>query len=712
MKKRYAKHNLLASILLVLILISTLCLSSCNQPPVNNNGSEGTGNVGDGENKDKEFGPISYGSEYLYTSGDISVDTRLSAGRSDIITDKHLVFTAGVKSFEGLRLGHGYEDYTGSYIEIDRDFIKYYLYKDEAQRISAEFHGLNIQGDLKVKIDVDNYRVATINLESGEQSFTFTANEWYGSNGEIFAESLGSVLTGAQLAFTCDGYADDVQFYGDSYLSQSSNGWLKFAFADGHTNALFDGFGGRGSNEAYLSLSENLKHSSPDTVVWMMGMNDGSDTDINTPSSTWSESRDKLIALAEEYAFEIVFTTIPTVPTINHEAKNKWIRESGYRYIDMAAALGADGTGEWTEGYLNPDGVHPSIPGARAIYDQVMYDLYGIESDTLGAEYKEVKSDMKTDTKISLGKADINTDKHLIFSAEVESFEGLRIGHGHSSYTSDYIEIDATYVKHYQRMSETKMLKSVEHGLDIKDHIKVTIDTGIDNSATICIESNGKSCNIPIDTWYGCSGEIFAESLGSILPNAHLAFTCDGYGKDIQFYGDSYIFVWSPGRWPYYAFKDGYSSSALYDGFGGRGSSEAFRSLSENIKHSSPKIVVWMMGMNDGSDPDANTPCQDWATNRDKLIALSKECGFEIVFATIPTVPTRYHEAKNKWIRESGYRYIDVAAGLGADGTGKWSDGYLSGDGVHPSNAGGAAIYIKIVEDLPEFTKARDEENK
>ena len=664
------------------------------------------------ENGDKEMELIAYGSEYLQTSGNMDVNTKLSAGKADIITDNHLIFTAGVESFAGLRLGHGYEDYTGSYIEIDGDFIKYYLYKGEAQRISDEFHGLNIRENLKVEIDVDSSRVATIYVESADDSFTFVVNEWYGSNGEIFAESLGSVLPGAQLAFTADGYADDIQFYGDSYLSLSTNGWLKFAFADGHTNALFDGFGGRGSSKAYESLIENLKHSSPDTVVWMMGMNDGSDTDINIPSAVWAENRDKLIALSTEHGFEVVFTTIPTVPTINHEAKNKWIRESGYRYIDMAAALGADGTGEWTEGYLNPDGVHPSIPGARAIYDQVMYDLYGIESDTLGAEYKEVKSDMKTDTKISLGKADINTDKHLIFSAEVESFTGLRIGHGHSSYTSDYIEIDATYVKHYQRMSETKMLKRVEHGLDIKDHIKVTIDTGIDNSATICIESNGKSCNIPIDIWYGCSGEIFAESLGSILPNAHLAFTCDGYGKDIQFYGDSYIFVWSPGRWPYYAFKDGYSSSALYDGFGGRGSNGAYASLAENIKHSSPKIVVWMMGMNDGSDPNINTPCKDWATNRDKLIALSEECGFEIVFATIPTVPTRYNEAKNKWIRESGYRYIDVAAGLGADGTGAWTAGYLSGDGVHPSNSGGEAIYRKILEDLPEFSKARDEDSE
>jgi hypothetical protein len=319
---------------------------------------------------------------------------------------------------------------------------------------------------------------------------------------------------------------------------------------------------------------------------------------------------------------------------------------------------------------------------------------------------------MGGDTRLSLGVADVNTDKHLIFFAKVQSFVGLKLGHGQSSYTSDYIEIDSTHVRHYQRMSETKMLKEIEHGLDIKDYVKVTIDTGRDNGAIINIESDGKTCNIPIEIWYGCSGAIFAESLGSVMTDAKLAFTCDGYGKDIHFYGDSYIFVWSPGRWPYYAFKDGYGACALYDGYGGRGSGGAYASLSNNIKHSSPKIVVWMLGMNDGSDPNANTPCQDWATNRDKLIALSEEYGFEIVFATVPTVPTRYHEGKNKWIRESGYRYIDVAAGVGADGTGAWHDKLLCGDGVHPSNLGGEAIYKRILEDLPEFADSRDKCNK
>ena len=112
-------------------------------------------------------------------------------------------------------------------------------------------------------------------------------------------------------------------------------------------------------------------------------MNDGSDTDINTPSTAWATNRDKLIALSHEYGFEIVFVTIPTVPNINHEAKNKWIRESGYRYIDVAEALNADGSGAWTDGMLSTDKVHPTALGAEAIYKKI------------AADFKEFKEKLK-----------------------------------------------------------------------------------------------------------------------------------------------------------------------------------------------------------------------------------------------------------------------------------------------------------------------------
>ena len=63
------------------------------------------------------------------------------------------------------------------------------------------------------------------------------------------------------------------------------------------------------------------------------------------------------------------------MPTVNNEAKNAWVKASGYRYIDFAKAVGADGTGAWYSGMLSGDNVHPTAKGAKALYTQVLIDL-------------------------------------------------------------------------------------------------------------------------------------------------------------------------------------------------------------------------------------------------------------------------------------------------------------------------------------------------
>jgi len=65
-----------------------------------------------------------------------------------------------------------------------------------------------------------------------------------------------------------------------------------------------------------------------------------------------------------------------TVPARNKEAINSCVRTSDYRYIDIAKAVGADGTGAWYTGYLNPgDQVHPTELGAKAIAARVLVDV-------------------------------------------------------------------------------------------------------------------------------------------------------------------------------------------------------------------------------------------------------------------------------------------------------------------------------------------------
>ena len=55
---------------------------------------------------------------------------------------------------------------------------------------------------------------------------------------------------------------------------------------------------------------------------------------------------------------------------------SNWVRNSGYRFVDLNKAVTVDGAGlVWKDGYVNSDGVHPTPLGHRAIYDAFVKEL-------------------------------------------------------------------------------------------------------------------------------------------------------------------------------------------------------------------------------------------------------------------------------------------------------------------------------------------------
>lgn len=64
-----------------------------------------------------------------------------------------------------------------------------------------------------------------------------------------------------------------------------------------------------------------------------------------------------------------------------------------------------------------------------------------------------------------------------------------------------------------------------------------------------------------------------------------------------------------------------------------------------------------------------------------------------------------FREAANSYVRNSGYRYIDICKAVtyeDSNGT-HWISDYVKSDGVHPSKAGHQAIYEAFVRELPEI---------
>lgn len=85
---------------------------------------------------------------------------------------------------------------------------------------------------------------------------------------------------------------------------------------------------------------------------------------------------DEETATCKEKGIELILATIPNVPSISNYYKNDFVRNSGYRYIDFAKAVGAEEIGStWYENMLSSDKVHPALLGAKALASRFLIDV-------------------------------------------------------------------------------------------------------------------------------------------------------------------------------------------------------------------------------------------------------------------------------------------------------------------------------------------------
>ena len=117
----------------------------------------------------------------------------------------------------------------------------------------------------------------------------------------------------------------------------------------------------------------------PRYALWLIGINDRGD--IDAPTSRWLAATKEFISICEANGITPVLQTIPNTFITSlrqlktHQYKTDWIRSSGYRYIDIAAAIGSRPDGTWAEGMQGPDGIHPTAEGAMVMAEQVLKDF-------------------------------------------------------------------------------------------------------------------------------------------------------------------------------------------------------------------------------------------------------------------------------------------------------------------------------------------------
>jgi hypothetical protein len=285
------------------------------------------------------------------------------------------------------------------------------------------------------------------------------------------------------------------------------------------------------------------------------------------------------------------------------------------------------------------------------------------------------------------------------------NIDAVEVGLGKGTFFGGYIELTSSSINIYDG---TTKITTFEHGLTLTDKVYVSIKTTDapnsygNKTAAIRIRSNG--AEYKNTSYFSARGRAFVKNNGSNSIEASISFFPCNATTPIWMFGDSY-FEWADKtRWITQSIQNG-DKNFMDSALSGGKSDTAMTAFANLLKLGLPKIAVWCLGMNDGND-SSDAPSTLWLSNIKSFIAVCHRNSITPVLATIPTVPSVNNEKKNEWVRNSGYRYIDFAAAVGATSSGQWDEGLLSADGVHPSEKGGIMLYAQALVDCPEIANS------
>ena len=310
-------------------------------------------------------------------SGEMGAGDTLSAGVLSAVKEGvQVIFKATITSFSAVRINFvNPNNNVTNYVEVDGTNLK--LMQNSGGPYSYA-HSLTIENDISIIFEFVASGKAKVTVYSNGNSFS-TTRDWAQMSSTIsrpVAVSSGSVFSAAKISANYSACTRNVWYFGDSYISfNDPKRWVYYAEQAGvASNILFSGSSGAPAATAVNALKALLAFGKPKKAVFATGMNNGSDSS-SAPVASWVTARDEFLSVCKENNIEPIFATIPTVPSINNEKKNDWIRASGYRFIDFAAAVGANSSGVWYTGMLYTDNVHPTAQGAEALFTQAAVDL-------------------------------------------------------------------------------------------------------------------------------------------------------------------------------------------------------------------------------------------------------------------------------------------------------------------------------------------------
>ena len=338
---------------------------------------------------------------------------------------------------------------------------------------------------------------------------------------------------------------------------------------------------------------------------------------------------------------------------------------------------------------------------------------------------------------LALPKNSVKADKRIDFVFEPDKLDedfSITIGHGYGDNLSSWCVLSKEKIETHL-YNGTDEVTTIPFSLSMTSKTHVTIDKGLSGTrATLKIVSGTDSLAKSV-RWIGDNGNtngIFATVSHGSLKNCSLTWQGKCLTYEIWMFGDSYFALDNPARWTYYLLQDDHTN-ILFNAYSGAQSQSIIQDFENLLKISKPQMAIWCLGMNDKDNNNksltSTMPNSSWLAATQKFLSLCKRHDIVPVLATIPSViggrlatstpeaAFRYHGAKNKWVKNSGCRYIDFATAVGADDqTGYWlgegtNDHMLEGTDnrthtrVHPTASGAKALYQQALRDCPELSR-------
>ena len=189
----------------------------------------------------------------------------------------------------------------------------------------------------------------------------------YDSSGSIFATS-STAVSNVKLSANNFNFKKPIWVFGDSYVSISTARWTGVLKGLGYNDFFLNGYPGINSAISYNDFLRCINFGTPKYLLWLLGMNDPT-TDLFTSILY------KVKSFCDANNVELIVGIVPTVPERDKDGIKTYILNSGIRYVDFYKAVGTNANGEWYEGYLSSDNIHPTALGAQALATQVILDF-------------------------------------------------------------------------------------------------------------------------------------------------------------------------------------------------------------------------------------------------------------------------------------------------------------------------------------------------